>query len=215
MPHMDSLTPEEVAAHLRTQVEICLHELSVGYIDLVVLRWPAMKTSQHAGNPPRRLAAWRVLEEYYERGWIRAIGVSNCSELHLEQLMKDGAKVRPMVNQIEASLYLQWEDIVKYCRANGIVVQAYSPLGRNARELCDDPVVASVAAKHKKNPGQIALWYLLQKGYAVTFMSQSAERIRTNQHVFDFDLDDDDLEKLGSLARPGGGTGIPSPLGMT
>ena len=71
-------------------------------------------------------------------GWIRAMGVSNWTEHHIDELMKNGAKVKPMVNQIEGNIYLQWSNIVKYCQANKIAVQAFSPLGHGGAMLHDE-----------------------------------------------------------------------------
>lgn len=215
MPSMEDLTPEEVSDIVREQFERSLHEVGVGYFDLVLLHWPAEMNSKHAGNPARRLAAWKILEEYYERGWIRAIGVSNFSELHIQGLLDDGAKIRPMVNQIEASVYLQFEDIIKYCKDNEIALQAYSPLGRGISDISSDPVMLGIAEKHGKNYGQIALRYLVQKGFAVTSLSSSPDRIRSNQDIFFFELDEEDMEKLSKLARPDGSWGLPSPYDMS
>ena len=211
---MDSLTPEQVTERVTMQFEQSLVELGVGYVDLMLLHWPAAMGSKDPGNAARRLAAWKVLEDFYQRGWARAIGVSNFSIEHLEQLMNDGATVRPMVNQIEASIYLQFTDIVEYCQKHGIVVQAYSPLGRGLNDITKDSVVTAIAEKYQRNPGQIAMRYLVQLGYAVTFLSSSAERLESNQDIFSFELDEDDMEKLKKLSRPDGSWGLPPPHDM-
>ena len=140
-----------------------------------------------------RLYAWILLVfdctyRYYEIGWIRAIGVSNWTEHHIEQLTKDGAKVKPMVNQIEANMCLQWSDIRQYCQDNAIVVQAFSPLGHGGQMLHDE-TVRRIADKHTKDVGQVAMRYLIEKEYAVTFSTTSEKWLVTNQQVFDFALD--------------------------
>uniref|UniRef100_A0A7S4K2J8 NADP-dependent oxidoreductase domain-containing protein n=1 Tax=Odontella aurita TaxID=265563 RepID=A0A7S4K2J8_9STRA len=212
---IDDLTPEEVGRTVSSHFERTLSELGVGYVDLMLLHWPAAWYSRDSSNPARRLAAWRELERYYEKGWARSIGVSNFSVAHLQQLMDDGAVVRPMVNQIEASVHLQRTELISYCKEKGIVVEAYSPLGRGTNNILVNPIVLKIAEKKGKNPGQVALRYLIQKGMAVVFLSSSEERIRTNQDVFDFELDELEMEELTSLNRPDGTWGLPAPHDMS
>lgn len=217
--NLNSMTPDQVSKHVMHQFEQTLVELGIGYVDLMLLHWPGQEDTSNPtgvdGNAGRRYAAWSVLESMYEKGWARAIGVSNFSEYHLEQLRKDGARIVPMVNQIEASIFLQYNNILKYCQDHNIVPEAYSPLGRGVKSVTTDPVVLSIAEKHGKNSGQIALKYLLQLGYAVTFLSQSEKHITSNQQVFDFELDRSDLEKLSSLNVPNGTWGLSSPYDIS
>lgn len=215
MEDMDDMTPEEAAAATVRHIEESLNQADVGYFDLLLLHWPARFDSEDPGNRARRIAAWKVLESYYERGWARAIGVSNFSEQHLQQLVDDGATITPHVNQIEASVYLQWEKIVKYCNEHNIVLQAYSPLGRGVTNALNDPLVLEIAKKHDKDPGQVAMRYLIQKGYILACLSSSPERLVTNQDIFYFDLDEKDMERLDSLNRPDGGWGLPQPYDMS
>lgn len=212
---LDRMTPEETAQLTEEQLHASLHQIGVGYLDMVFMHWPAAMDSQDDGNRARRIAAWKILEEFYERGWARAIGVSNFSEEHLQQLVEDGAKVTPMVNQIEASVYQQYDKIVEYCKKADIIVQAYSPLGRGVTNALKDPVVLEIAKKHGKDAGQVAMRYLIQKGYVMTCLSTSPERLMTNQDIFYFELDKDDMGKLNALNRPDGTWGLPSPYGMT
>lgn len=212
---LDALTPAQVTEQVSLHFEQSLTELGVGYVDLMLLHWPATMKSTDPNNRKRRLAAWTVLEEYYQHGWARAIGVSNFSVEHLQQLQQDGASVQPMVNQIEASVYLQYSDIVEYCQEHGIVVQAYSPLGRGVKDISQDTVVLPIADKHGKNPGQIAMRYLVQLGYTITFLSSSAERLASNQEIFSFELDENDMKEISTLNRPDGSWGLPPPHDMT
>jgi diketogulonate reductase-like aldo/keto reductase len=114
-----------------------------------------------------------------------------------------------MVNQIEASVTLQYPDIVQYCRDHSIVPQAYSPFGRGRTDI--PTAVNAMAEKYDKDAGQIAIKYLLQLGYAVVYLSNSADRMVSNTNVFDFELSQADMELLNSLHRPDGGWGLPSP----
>lgn len=213
---LDDMTPEEVADAIEGQFELILEELGVGYVDVMLLHWPAIMDSKSEGNAARRLAAWRVLEDMYERGQARAIGVSNFSEHHLEQLMADGAKILPHVNQIEASVYKQWGDIKAYCDAKGIALMAYSPLGLGNESLLTDPVVKSIAEAKGVATSQVALRYLIQKGYAVLPMSSSEERLRLNLDLFGFELNEEEMEQLEPLAKAmDEGIGLPSPYDMS
>jgi diketogulonate reductase-like aldo/keto reductase len=215
---MARLSPEQVTRTVTKHVEQCLQELGMGYLDLLLLHWPAPPAPPDSIDPlhrRRRLAAWQVLEEYYDRGWLRAIGVSNFTEIHLQQLQEDGAKIVPMVNQIEASVFLQWNDIVKYCQTNNIHVQAFSPLGHGATNVVNDATVKELAVEHNKDAGQIAMRYLIQKGYSVVFSSSSAARLQSNQNLFDYALSEEDMKRLDALNGTSGSTGQPSPYNMS
>jgi methylglyoxal/glyoxal reductase len=147
-------------------------------------------------------------------GWLRAIGVSNWTERHIKELMENGAKIKPMVNQVEGNVYMQWSNILKYCQDNDIVVEAFSPLGHGGGMLQDETVVA-IAQKHNKDVGQVAMRYLVEKGYAVTFSTTSEKRLVTNQQIFDFALDANDLAKLDALNGKAESTGQPNPYDMS
>ena len=216
LPDLSSMTVEQISESVRRQFEESLDDLGVGYVDLMLLHWPSehrRSVGDDASSTKlarqRRLAAWRVLEEVYGLGWARAIGVSNFSPIHLDQLKEDGALIQPMVNQIEASVTLQYTNILEYCLANGIVPQAYSPFGRGYREL--PPRVHELAVKYNKDAGQIALRYLLQLGYSVTYLTTSENRMVSNTQLFDFELTRQEMVELETFNRPDGGWGLPNP----
>mmetsp|Transcript_47066 Transcript_47066/g.69724 ORF Transcript_47066/g.69724 Transcript_47066/m.69724 type:complete len:358 (+) Transcript_47066:72-1145(+) len=212
MLDLGTMTPEQVTDIVTKHFERSLTELGVGFVDLMLLHWPGEWYSKDSdGNAARRLAAWRVLEAMYEKGWARAIGVSNFSEHHLERLQKDGANVIPMVNQIEASVFVQYDSIIEYCKKHFIIPEAYSPLGRGVNHVTTNPTVLAIGEKHGKDSGQIALRYLIQRGFAVTFLSTSEKRLKSNQEIFDFELDTDDMDMLSGLNRPDGSWGLCTP----
>ncbi|EJK46073.1 hypothetical protein THAOC_35282 [Thalassiosira oceanica] len=234
---MDEMTPEEVGRTVHRHVQVTLRELGVGYLDLMLLHWPSpgggvggqaegdgdgedgagARTGMAEIDPARRakrIAAWRVLEHYYSMGWLRAIGTSNFHEVHLQHLMDDGARVRPHVNQIETSVYIRHDGIVRYCRENGIAVSAFSPFGRGIMGMEEDGVLVSIASKHGATPGQVALAYLLHQGFAVTFYSGKLERMRGNIEACDIDLDESDVDKLEGLQRSAS-WGLPSPYTLS
>eukprot|EP00523_Entomoneis_sp_CCMP467_P010354 CAMPEP_0168721688 /NCGR_PEP_ID=MMETSP0724-20121128/2212_1 /TAXON_ID=265536 /ORGANISM="Amphiprora sp., Strain CCMP467" /LENGTH=400 /DNA_ID=CAMNT_0008768339 /DNA_START=532 /DNA_END=1735 /DNA_ORIENTATION=+ len=230
MPTLSVMTAEQAAAATRNHVEQSLMELNVGYVDLMLMHWPGENDKSAEGDGAldsstdsaprdkidptlarqRRIAAWKVLEEFYEKGWARAIGVSNFSVRHLKELREDGAKIVPMVNQIEASVEVQQVDIRDYCLENNIVLQAFSTLrGLNGPAK---QVLEQIGNAHGKDLGQVAFRYLYQHGYTMVFLTNSQARMKSNQDIFDFELSDEEMKQVDELNLPeGGGWGLPRP----
>jgi diketogulonate reductase-like aldo/keto reductase len=219
--NLDELSPDQVTEAVTNEIEESLLDLNVGYIDLMLLHWPASAYNDQPKPKPlsptinrdRRIAAWQVLEHYYAKGWIRAIGVSNFSEQHLDQLLQDGAKIVPMVNQIEASLSVQYPKILEYCQNHGIACQAFSPLKRGMfmETNYGAQVLKDMAEKYSRTEAQIVLRYLIQKGYAITFLSTSGDRMASNHDIFDFQLTEKEMSILSGYAREGGNWGLGTP----
>jgi len=189
-----------------------LDELGVGYVDLLLLHWPGKgrnttdtegPTDPAAKQAARklRIEAWRVLEAMYKCGKARAIGVSNWTEDHIRDLLADGAHVCPHVNQIEMNPYTIYPKIVEYCRANNIVVEAYSPMGSSAGAVRKDPVIVSLANKYNKNEGQIILRWLVQQGCVILPRSSSQQRMQSNTDIFDFGLTDAEITTITNLNK--------------
>jgi len=226
------MTYDDVYQFVYRQFQQSLYEVGVGYFDLVLLHWPGRThpNADEARNSEHRLAAWNVLEDCYSKGWARAIGVSNFSEHHLQQLqiMNEAKKketpsscvaVRPHLNQIEASVFLQHRDILEYCRLSGIVAAAYSPLGRGILHVTSNDTVRSIATKYETDVGKVAIKYLFQKGYGcVVFWTSKSERVRSNHEILleEFALDNEDMAALDGLNRSDGtGTwGLISPYAI-
>jgi len=227
---IDNLSIEEVEKKVHEQFEMSLNELGVGYVDLMLLHWPSAgggagnQSSKDDGkqmveicpvNRAKRIAAWKVLEHYYSMGWTRAIGVSNFHEVHLQHLLDDGASIKPHVNQMETSVYIQHTKTIRYCKENDIQIMAFSPFGRGVMKIEDDEVIKSIATKYNNvSPGQIALAYLINLGYAVSFYSSSEERMKGNIEACSLKLDSDDMDKLSSLQRSAS-WGLPSPYSLS
>lgn len=168
-----------------------LENLQTDYIDLVLLHWGY-------GN---RYAAWRVLEELYSCGRIRAIGVSNFEPDMLIDLIKFN-KVVPAVNQIETHLYCQRKAVHEWEDKYGIAHQAYAPLGQGrANEMFAEAAVVRLAEKYGKTPAQILLRYQTENGVIVIPKSVHESRIRENIDIFDFSLDPAEMEELAALDR--------------
>jgi diketogulonate reductase-like aldo/keto reductase len=164
-----------------------LSRLGLEYVDLYLIHWPV---------PGKRLESWRALETIAADGRARAIGVSNFLCPHLEELLSR-ARIRPAVNQIELSPFLQRRDATAFCKAEGIVVEAYSPLTRGKR--LDHPVVVSIAQSARRSAAQVLLRWGIQKGVVVLPKSTQPPRIEENCAIFDFELDASSMEELDGL----------------
>ncbi|KAL9601190.1 MAG: hypothetical protein Q9219_002690 [cf. Caloplaca sp. 3 TL-2023] len=161
-----------------------------GYVDLFLIHSPS---SGSAG----RKEMWQALERLVEEKKARSIGVSNFGIGHIEE-MKGFAKIwPPQVNQIELHPWNQQREIVDYCNAQKIVIQAYCPLVRNMK--AHDETLVSISKKHGKTTGQTLIRYCLQKGWVPLPKSDTPSRIEANADVYGFDLDQEDMGKLDGL----------------
>jgi len=192
----------DIKALLTSHMDKSLEELGVGQVDLVLVHWPGkFGSTDKAQNRAIRKVCWEAFEEFYKLGKTRAIGVSNWTEEQLEDLKTDGATVVPHVNQIEMSPYTIYDKIVGYCKANGIVIEAYSPLGSSAGGCLKDDLVVELAGKYGKNPGQLVLRWLVQQGIVVLPRSSSPARIVSNMDIFDFEISEEDMAKITALNK--------------
>jgi diketogulonate reductase-like aldo/keto reductase len=130
---------------------------------------------------------------------VRAIGVSNFLPHHIDELLKAGGEV-PAVNQIELHPHLQQVELRNYCRAKGIHIESYSPLKRGI-DVLTDPTIQLIANKHTETTAQIILRWHIQEGLVPIPKSVKLERIRQNIDVFDFELDDQDMQRIRNLDR--------------
>src|SRR5690606_594199 len=173
---------------LRAYDDSC-RRLGLDRVDLYLIHWP---------NPAagRYVDSWRALERLYAEQRVRAIGVSNFLPEHLDRLA-ERQQVVPMVNQIELHPTYQQAELTRVCAERGIVVEAYSPLGRGAD--LEHPVLTGIAADHDRTPAQVVLRWQLRRGRVVTPKPATPERIRANYEVFDFELTDDELSRIDRL----------------
>lgn len=161
--------------------------LDVGVIDLYLIHWPV---------PDLRMDSWQTLEEIFYAGECRAIGVSNYTTGHLDEVLTDGDVV-PAVNQVEFSPFLYQRELLRLCSDRGVQLVAYSPLTKGER--LDDPALIAVAEANGRSRAQVLIRWCLQKGVAVIPKSASPERVRENADVFDWSLSDGDVERLDGL----------------
>lgn len=161
-----------------------------GYVDLFLIH------SSSSGSSGRK-ELWQALEKLLEEGKTKSIGVSNFGVQHIEEL-KPFAKVwPPHVNQIELHPWCQQRVIDAYCKKNGIVVEAYSPIVRNYK--ASDPTLVELANKYGKSTQQVLIRYALQKGWVPLPKTDNPDRIVSNADVFDFDISEEDFAVLNAL----------------
>jgi diketogulonate reductase-like aldo/keto reductase len=170
-------------------LDASLGRLGFDYVDLYLVHWPV---------PGKRRDSWRALENAFANGKAKAIGVSNYMVPHLRELLGE-AKVKPHVNQIELTPFLQRRDARAMCQEHGIVVEAYSPLTQGER--LGDPVVREVARAVQRTPAQVLLRWGIQHGVVTLPKSVTRSRIAENAAVFDFALDAAQMAKLDDLEQ--------------
>lgn len=176
------------ASTLQAFAESC-HRLQVDYIDLYLIHWPV------AG---KFTETWRALEKLYSEGKARAIGVSNFQIHHLEELRLN-ATITPMVNQVEFHPYLTQQELRAYCKEHRIQIEAWSPLMQG--NVVKDEVIQRLAEKYQRTPAQIVLRWDIQNEVVTIPKSVTKERIEENTQVFDFSLDEEDMDRLNQLNR--------------
>lgn len=179
---------------LERSVEDSLEKLEMDYLDLVLLHWP---------NPDVPLAETiRALDRVKREGLSRFIGVSNFTvDLLNEALALSDEEM--ITNQIEYHPFIDQRKIVSRTRDSAMAVTAYCPLAQG--RVFDDPTLQDIAEQHGKNPGQVALRWLIQQERTVAIPRTSSEdHVRDNFHIFDFALTDREMEEISRLHRPDG-----------
>lgn len=184
------LTPE-AKGHADTleAFDRSLDKLQRDAIDLYLMHWP---------SPGSRKENWLAIEDIYASGRCRAIGVSNFTVRHLDEL-QDYARVTPAVNQVEYNVYLYQKELRDYCTSKGIQLTAYSPLAR--MQVSEEDRVLEIAKKYGKSKAQVCIRWILQQGIPTFPKSVRLARIQENFNVFDFELDREDMAALSSLNR--------------
>ena len=175
--------------------EESLRKLGLDYVDLFLIHWPnpAMYRSRWE---QANAESWKAMEELYEAGKIRAIGISNFRQKHIEALLKT-AKIKPMVNQIRLCPGETQDELVNYCREQGMILEAYSPLGNG--KIFEVPEMKALADKYHKSVAQICIRWGLQQGYLPLPKSVTPSRIEDNLKVFDFELEEADVQLISNL----------------
>ncbi len=178
---------------VRQAYEASLKRLGVDYIDLMLVHWP---------NPDqgRYVEAVQGLQAILDSGGLRAIGTSNFKPAHLQRVL-DETGIIPDVNQIQLSPNATRSESRAYHAAHGIVTESWSPLGASSQELRKDPTITAIANDHGRSPTQIVLRWHIQLGLVAIPRSSNPGRIAENINIFDFELTEQEMSKIGALDR--------------
>lgn len=172
-----------------------MKNLGLDYLDLYLVHWPKPLKYRDI-FPTKLLETWKAFEKLYKEGLIRAIGVCNSLPEHLKPLLEE-SEIKPMVNQLELHVGYRQEEAVEFSKANGLQVEAWSPLCKG--RVMDNEELMKVANKYDKTPAQILVRWSLQHNLLPLPKSVTPSRIEENSKVFDFNIEDKDMEFLDSL----------------
>lgn len=188
-----------------------LHELGLDYLDLYLIHWPVKgyqwadyssirKTSELLGSPipGTRLKTWKAIEKILVTARCKAVGVSNYTIRHLEELLTVSAVV-PAVNQVEFTPFCYQKELLEFCRKHQIQLQAYSPLTRGRR--LNDPTLVKLAAQYRCSSAQLLIRWVIQHDAVVVPKATNPKHIRENVQVFEFSITDEDMNTLNGLNK--------------
>lgn len=176
--------------------EKTLLDLGTDYLDLYLIHWPANRLQFGDAADGINVDTWKAMERLHDEGLVRSVGLSNFYPHHMEPVLAS-ANVAPAVDQIEYHPGLLQEDTVALCRKNGILVEAWSPLGRG--HLLNDGLIMEIASRHGKTPAQVLLRWVLQNDVLPLVKSVHAQRIRENFDIFDFSLSPDESALIAGM----------------
>lgn len=167
--------------------EESLEKLGLDYLDLYLIHWPGKN---------KFAESWTALEDLYQEGKIRAIGVCNFNISHLQDLLKT-ARVTPVINQVEFHPRLQQQSLRAFCKEHNIQLEAWAPLMQGG--LLEDPTIANIAAKYGKSNSQVILRWDIQSGVITIPKSVRKERMAQNADIFDFSLTDEEMQIINAM----------------
>lgn len=174
----------------KKSVEESLKKLQTDYLDLMLLHQPF---SDYYG-------AWRALEDLYDEGKLRAIGISNFYPDRMVDIASF-SRIRPMVNQVETHPYHQQDTAKKYMEKYGVQMEAWAPFGEGRGGLFEDKTLKEIGETYGKTTAQVILRWHIQRGVVVIPKSTHYERMKENLAVFDFALSDSDMQKIAALDK--------------
>ena len=169
--------------------EKTMSDLQLEYLDLYLIHWPLPKNKKYVDS-------WKAMEKLYREGQIRAIGLSNFEPAWIQDIL-DECEVVPAVNQVECSPYIQQMELHEYCKSNNIRLQSWTPLAQG--RVFEDSVLIEIAEKYKKTIAQVVLRWLLQRDIIVIPKTINKERMISNAEVFDFEIEEQDMEMIKTL----------------
>lgn len=193
--------PAEIKSYYKAKeiINRSLELLNCEYIDLLLIHAPKPWSEMHSSNPQNydkeNVEVWKAMIEAYQEGKVKSIGVSNFEIADIENLIKQ-TNFKPMVNQIRYFVGYTQDELTKYCQANDILVEGYSPLATG--RILKNPEIQKIAEKYRKSLPQICIRYLIQKDVLPLPKSTHAEFIEANSEI-DFEISDSDMNYLDNL----------------
>ena len=179
--------------------ERSLDKLNTDYLDLYLIHWP-LPDPEYKDWKQLDKETWRAMEELYQAGKVRAIGLSNFLPHHIDNILED-CTVRPAVDQIEYHPGYSQEAAVQYCKERNILVQAWSPIGR--QRVLEEPLVLELAGKYAVSPAQICLKFAVQRGIIPLPKSSSVKRMKENLDLYSFEMEREDIWRLATMPQAG------------
>ena len=174
----------------KKSIETSLNKMGLDYIDLYLLHQPYGEVEE----------AWKALEEAKKAGKIRSIGVSNMTPKLWNKFVPNFDEV-PSVNQVEFNPYFQQKELREILAKDNVRVEAWAPLGEGNKDLLNEPVILDIAKKYNKNAGRVILRFENQEGIVVFPKSVHEARIKSNLDIFDFELTDEEMDKMRALDK--------------
>lgn len=174
--------------------EMTMNNLDIDYLDLYLIHWPIPLIYRDSWKEVNH-GTWKAFEELYQDGKIKAIGVSNFLDHHIDSLLET-ATIAPMVNQLELHPQYVQREAVNYCKDHRIIVEAWSPL---IKGQLGHPILLNLAAKYNRTPAQLVLHWSIQHGFLPLPKATIRERMLENADIFDFEISPEDLEEMKSL----------------
>jgi len=167
-----------------------LRRLGLEYVDLLLIHWPLPQRDEY-------VSTWKTFEKLVAAGKAGSIGLSNFKPIHIDRLLAE-ATIRPAVNQIQLNPRITRPEQRAYNSEQGIVTEAWSPLGAG-NDLLENPTIAAIAAKYGKTPGQVVLRWHIELGTVAIPRSRNPDRIAQNIDIFDFVLTNDEIAAISAL----------------
>ena len=177
--------------NVQSAYEASLKRLGLDYVDLYLIHWPGQ-------DKDLITETWKAMENLYNEGKIKNIGVSNFHVHHLEELLQE-ASIKPVINQIECHPYLTQKELRAYLEAQKIVAQSWSPLMNG--QILEDKDIKKIANELGKTPAQVIIRWNIDENIVVIPKSVTPSRIEENLNVFDFELSEDQLSRLNALNK--------------
>lgn len=182
--------PQIIRGQIEKDVDKSIKRLGLDQISCLLIHWPYENYY---------IPAYKKMVKLYKEGLVKSIGVSNFKERHINKLIDSGVEYKPMVNQIEIHPLNTFFELAEFCKEQSIVIQSYSPLGKMLPSIKNSTELIAISEKYHKSISQVVLRWHLQNGYAPIFRSKTKERIFENVDVFNFVLDNKDMNTISSM----------------